>query len=72
MDALGFHHDAPPEAERVIFVGDEVEPAGDTPPFALEDGPGGLRGGGEFRRAGVATAALGRKVASGVTSGGSP
>jgi hypothetical protein len=62
VDAVRLHHDTPPEAERVVFVGDEVEPAGDAPPFAQEDGPGGLRGGGEFRGAGVAAAASRVKV----------
>ena len=59
---MGLHDDASPEAKGVGFVGNEVEPTGDGPPFALEDGPGGLRGGGKFLLGGGAAAALGVEV----------
>ena len=59
---MGFLEDTAPEADGVGFVGDEVEAAGNRAPFALEDGPGFLGGGGEVGGGGVATAALGRKV----------
>ena len=37
-----------PEAEGVGFVGDEVKAAANSSPFVLEDGPGGVGGGGEL------------------------
>jgi len=59
---VGFLDDAPPEADGVGFVGDEVEAARDSPPFALEHTPGVMGGGGELVRIGVAGPAFGTEV----------
>ena len=40
------------------FVGDEVEAAADSAPFALDDRPGGLGGAGDLLGGGVAVAAF--------------
>ena len=56
MDAVGFLDDAPPEAQGVGFVEDEVESAANGALFALEDQPSGLGGGGDLGGGGVAAA----------------
>src|SRR6056297_609143 len=44
FDVVEFHDDAPPEAERLLFVGEELLPSGHHPPFAHQDPPGLLDG----------------------------
>ncbi len=51
---MGFLDDAPPKADGVGFVGDEVDAARESPPFALEHTPGVLGGGVELVRIDVA------------------
>ena len=62
MDAEGFHDDAPPEADGMGFVSDDVETAGNGSPFALEDLPGGLGGCGELVVRCGAGAAFGTEI----------
>ena len=56
INAVKFEHDFAPEAEGVGFVEDEVESAANGAPFALEDLPSGLGGGGDLVRCGAAGA----------------
>ena len=56
INAVKFEHDFAPEAEGVGFVEDEVESAANGAPFALEDLPSGLGGGGDLGGGGVAAA----------------
>ena len=44
------------------FIQDEVEAAANSPPFALEDGPGDVNGAGNLIRRGWAAAGLGGEV----------
>jgi hypothetical protein len=53
VDAVKFEHDFAPEAEGVGFVEDEVEAAANGAPFALEDGPSGVGGGGDLLGSGT-------------------
>ena len=62
VDAVGFLDDAPPKADGVGLVGDEIEAARERPPFALEHTPGVLGGGVELVRIDIAGPAFGTEV----------
>ena len=54
--------DSPPKSEGVGFVEDDVEAAANSPPFALEDAPGGVGGGGDLFWGGLASPCLGSEI----------
>jgi len=62
VDTVGFHDDAPPEAERMRFVSDKIQATGNGPPFALEGLPGSEGGEGKLLASGSAGAAFRTKV----------
>jgi hypothetical protein len=59
---VDFRDEAVPKTQRVGFVRDEVQAAGDGAPFLLDDLPGVLRGGGERIRIGAAPAPGGGQI----------
>ena len=60
---MGFFEDAPPEAQRVCGIENEIESTGDGAPFVLQDGLPGVAGGVfDVSSGGVAGAALGIEV----------
>ena len=59
---MGFFDDAPPKSDGVGFVGNEVEAAGESAPFALEHSPGLLGVGGELVGFAVTGPAFGTEV----------
>ncbi len=59
---MDFRDEAVPKTQRVGFVRDEVQAAGDGAPFLLDDLPGVLRGGGERIRIGAAPAPGGGQI----------
>ncbi len=62
INAVKFQHDLAPEAQWVGFIEDQVEAAANGAPFALEDGPGGMGGGGDLFGCGLAGASLGTEI----------
>ena len=62
VDAVEFQHDFPPKSEGVGFVKDEVEATANRAPFVLEDGLGGVGGGGDLFGRGLACSCFGGEV----------
>lgn len=62
VNAVDFFEDSTPGSDGVVFFEEELSMVWDDSPFLLEDGPGLLRGGGEYCEVRILGSAFGAEV----------